>query len=113
MELKDGLNVIISSDCDCCNHLAYDSTGALYGCAEKEGVFTVREQEVLRRIREVGQRARGLKERIRNASTGGVAEAAERERAVEELEALRHIRAELEMERVAAADDRMRLLGHA
>lgn len=75
-------------------------------CADKKNIFTRREQEVLERIREASLRAVALKDEISRADERG------REAALLELERLRLLRAELEQERVAASDERMRLLGH-
>lgn len=98
------------SKCGCCETPADELHN--YGCKEKLGVFTVREQEVLKRIRDVKEQARHLKFRIRNLGrdqhdtpvlgqlTGGLAQ-------------LRRERAKLEEERLAAAEERMRRLGHA
>ena len=58
------------------------------------------------RIRESSLRASALKEEIR------LTDADRRETALQELERLRLLRAELEQERIAASDERMRMLGH-
>ena len=77
-------------------------------CADKRYVFTMREQRVLEKIRDASTRARVLKEEMRAPGMN-----AERlERAQRELDALRRQRAELEIERNDAAEERMRLLGH-
>jgi len=75
-------------------------------CADKKNIFTRREQEVLDRIREVSLRAGALKDEIKRS------DGPEREEALLELERLRQARAELEKERLAAWEERMRLLGH-
>jgi hypothetical protein len=75
-------------------------------CADKKNIFTRREQEVLDRIREASLRASALKDEISRADERG------REAGLLELERLRLIRAELETERLAASEERMRLLGH-
>ena len=75
-------------------------------CADKKNIFTRREQEVLGRIREASLRASVLKDEMRRTDERG------REAAMLELERLRLIRAELEKERLAASEERMRLLGH-
>ena len=77
-----------------------------FTCADKENIFTKREQEVLDKIREVSLRAGVLKEEISRMDKRG------REAALLELERLRLFRAELEKERLAASEERMRLLGH-
>lgn len=102
------------SDCGCCQvgGPLSDVNGAVYGCKEREGVFTHREETVLGRIRETALRVRALKAKLRDVerSAGGDSEAA---RAITaEIEALRKLRGELELERIAAAEERMRLLGH-
>jgi len=97
------------SDCCAC---PTDATQSAWsgGCAGKQNVFTKREEAVLDRIREVSMQARALKERIRDcdAIAGDSTEEAR-----SELERLRRVRGELEQERIAAAEERMRLLGHA
>jgi hypothetical protein len=75
-------------------------------CADKKDIFTRREQEVLDRIREASLRASALKDELSRTDEQG------REAAFLELERLRLLRAELEQERVAASEERMRLLGH-
>ena len=75
-------------------------------CADKKAIFTRREQEVLNRIREASLRASALKDEISRTNERG------REAALLELDRLRLIRAELEQERIAASEERMRLLGH-
>ena len=78
------------------------------GCQGREGVFTVREGEVLEAIREVSRRARDVKERLAGFSE----DVARRASLEEELESLRRERSRLEEERVAARSERMRFLGH-
>jgi hypothetical protein len=75
-------------------------------CADKKNIFTKREQEVLDKIREVSRRAVALKAEISRADEPG------RQAASLELERLRLFRAELEKERLAASEERMRLLEH-
>jgi hypothetical protein len=77
-------------------------------CADKRYVFTMRERRVLEQIRESSMRARALKEEMRAPGM----DSESRERAQRELDSLRQHRAELEIERNAAAEERMRLLGH-
>jgi len=81
------------------------------GCADKKYVFTRREQNVLTRIREAALRARTVREKIRSLA-GKESSAVLLEEALGELESLRQIRGELEIERIAAAEERMRMLGH-
>ncbi len=94
---------------ECCACAPLSGEGPTLSCAEKKYVFTYREQEVLRKIRESSMRAREIKERLRSM---GETDTAERAQVVRELDELRIIRAELEKERIAAAEERMRLLGH-
>lgn len=102
----------VRTDCDCCK-LADGEQAADYGCGERKAVFTLREQEVLKRIREAHERASELKERMRLIKGEEPAEQRAKADLKQELEALRRLRAELEAERVAAAQERMQLLGHA
>lgn len=81
------------------------------GCADKKYVFTRREQDVLGRIREASLKARAVKEQIRSLDRKESSSAL-REEAWNELERLRQLREELEIERVTAAEERMRMLGH-
>jgi len=83
-----------------------------YTCKEKLGIFTPREQRVLARIREWKTRVRELKDRI--AETRGTkADDSIPASLEEQLIELRKERALLEQERVSAAEERMRWLGHA
>lgn len=102
-------------ECGCCPADAAEisSNGEPYGCHERKTVLTYREERVLQKIREAHRRAKTLKERIlalEGEETRSAAE--EKGRALRELEALRNLRRELEEERLAAAEERMRLLGH-
>ncbi len=90
--------------CACDDKSMEPATGLT--CADKKNIFTGREQEVLARIREASLRARALKDEISRTDERG------REVALQELERLRRLRAELEQERLAASEERMRLLGH-
>lgn len=81
------------------------------GCEGKKDVFTKREQDVLEKIREASLQARALREKIRDLAADPAGRAL-REDAEHELERLRVLREELERERIAAAEERMRLLGH-
>ncbi len=100
-EIKDG-----GGCCACAPEAAALAEYAT--CADKRYVFTQREQRVLEQIREASMRARALKEQMR---TPGM-DAESLDRAQRELDGLRKQRAELELERTAAAEERMRLLGH-
>jgi hypothetical protein len=90
--------------CACNEETIRSSTGLT--CADKKNIFTKREHEVLDKIREASLRASVLKEEISRSDERG------REAALLELERLRQTRAELEEERLAASEERMRLLGH-
>lgn len=81
------------------------------GCEGRKHVFTKREEAVLARIREVSLAARTLKEKIHGFPGMGTGNGSY-EAAASELERLRSVRKELEQERVAAAEERMRFLGH-
>lgn len=100
-----------TSDCGCCR-LDSDKSGEPYGCSERSAIFTPREQEVLARIRSVGERARELKRSLRRSAHAGGSRSSLAFGEVEELENLRKMRTELEEERLAAAEERMRYLGH-
>jgi hypothetical protein len=91
--------------CGACDEKSMEPAAGLT-CADKKNIFTRREQEILDRIREASRRAGELKAKIRRADGHA------REAALLELEHLRTIRAELEKERLAAAEERMHLLGH-
>ena len=90
--------------CACEENTIESSTGLT--CADKKNIFTKREQVVLDKIREVSRRAVALKAEISRADEPG------RQAGSLELERLRLFRAELEKERLAASEERMRLLGH-
>ena len=112
MESKHDLKTVPPADCDCCQ-LSPDHEAQPYGCSERRLVFTHREQKVLKKIRELAQQARTIKERLKKDYAEGNTSSKAHNNAVEELDRLRLIRAELERERIAAAEERMRLLGHA
>jgi len=92
---------------DCCACLT-EAEEISYGCADRKYVFTRREHRVLGRIREASLRARAIKAIMRGRTPGDVV----LEEAEKELDDLRRLREELEIERLAAAEERMRLLGH-
>jgi TolA-binding protein len=96
--------------CGCC-HVGMDTSGETT-CAERSRIFTDREMEVLLRIREHRERAQELRKQI-GQSNGHPESLSLRKSALEELDRLRSERALLEEERLAAAEERMRLLGHA
>jgi hypothetical protein len=108
----DFLKIIEANEC-CCSQAVPDGNGATDECSKRSVVFTPREQNVLSRIREASERARILKRKINDFETRGFGDLEAHGRAVSELDELRRMRADLEKERVAAAEERMRLLGHA
>ena len=100
-----------SGGCDCCR-LSPESIPENYGCTERKEILTPREQEVLKRIREAGERARYLKKQLGQPRAVALS-AGDRKGIEEELGSLRQLRSVLEEERLAAAEERMRYLGHA
>jgi hypothetical protein len=98
--------------CGCCEleKDGKDGNGEVYGCTDRGTVLTHREEQVLRRIRETRQKAKDLKARIDLLTGNG---SSEKNEALRELANLRALRSDLEVERLAAAEERMRLLGHA
>ncbi len=100
-----------SSDCGCCE-LPSNIGLEDYGCNDRKYVVTPREQAVLKRIREASEMARALKNDMRRYE-GEPEDFEPKRKAMRELTELRRMRASLEEERVAAAEERMRLLGHA
>jgi hypothetical protein len=92
----------------CCACEEKEMVGVSSGltCADKKNIFTRREEEVLEKIREASRRASAIKDEISRADERG------RQAALLELEQLRQLRAELEGERLAASEERMRMLGH-
>ncbi len=111
MQTSIHLHMESNGECDCCLVLPEESDSR-YGCEERKAVFTRREQEVLRRIREASLRARAIREELRMAEEDQAGDPGARLRALSELDELKRLRADLERERIAAADERMRLLGH-
>lgn len=111
MEANLELRTEKSTDCGCC-HLSSDTVDGSYGCTDRSTVFTVREQEVLARIRAASDRAREIKRNFRQAALEGRTELAAGAGSLEELENLRKVRMVLEEERLAAAEERMLLLGY-
>ena len=97
-------------DTDCCCRAP--QTDFVFGCAEKKVVLTPREQAVLKRIREAAAEARAVKAELRALDATPLEKDPGRNSAMERLESLRLLRRELEAERVAAGEERMRLLGH-
>lgn len=114
MKSQTTLESAVDTGCDCCltGTDEPDGSGEPYGCHERKTVFTYREERVLKRILEARERAKALKERIPALTEAGSSGSTEKERVLRELENLRMLRQELEAERLAAAEERMRLLGH-
>jgi len=81
------------------------------GCADKRYMFTKREENVLNKIRETREKALAVKEKILTL-TRDESSPALMEEAQSELQRLRQVREELEAERIAAGEERMRMLGH-
>jgi hypothetical protein len=115
METKHELPILGLDNCGCCetSQLAADEGGEIYGCHEKATVLTHREEQVLKSIRELALKARNIKDKIRLLEEAGPVDSEAKQRAMEELQSLRLLRSDLESERIAAAEERMRLLGHA
>ncbi|MGA7874411.1 MAG: hypothetical protein WCA08_02015 [Desulfoferrobacter sp.] len=111
MQKSEELKHINEEQCGCCQ-LSSDKPEEKYDCASRSTVFTKREEKVLRSIRELGEKARELKKRIEQLSANQK-DSQEHLTALNELENLRQQRTDLEKERVEAAEERMRLLGHA
>lgn len=109
METNRSLSTLEGGGCGCC-HLSSDG-GTSYSCADRSRIFTPRELEVLQRIREYSGRARDVKREIENLG-GSYESLTLKKTALDELERLRAERSLLETERIAAAEERMRLLGH-
>jgi hypothetical protein len=116
VEFERDLAILGVDGCEeCCqtSDLAKDGLGEAYGCREKNTVLTHREEEVLKQIREISLEAKSIKEQMKRIDAAGAADEAARSRLGEELASLRQHRSQLESERIAAAEERMRLLGHA
>jgi hypothetical protein len=99
-----------AAECGCCQ-VSEDKAGG-WSCEERSKIFTAREMDILQRIREHGERAKELKVRIEKMN-GHTESLTLKKSALDELERLRSERALLEEERLAAAEERMRLLGYA
>ncbi len=74
---------------------------------------TLEEQHILAQIREVKEEAQGIKEAIRQLEGHAIPPVDELAALHDQLQALRLRRKSLEEQRVKAAHERMRLLGHA
>lgn len=114
MESKRHLPILGLDDCGSCltSAVDHDESGSVYGCHEKSTVLTQREEVVLNQIRELGLRAKSVKDQLRQFEGTPLGDVQEKKRLLEELEDLRRLRSELELERTAAAEERMHLLGH-
>jgi hypothetical protein len=110
METSILLNTVDTSACGCC-HMNED-TDLESSCAERSKVFTSREMEVLQKIREYSGRAREVRHLIEKMD-GNSESLSLKKSALDELDRLRAERTLLEKERLAAAEERMRWLGHA
>jgi hypothetical protein len=110
METGIELEMAGAAECGCC-HLSADMAGES-SCSERSKILTAREADVLQKIREHGERARELRKLIEqtNAQTEGLNL---KKTALDELDRLRSERVVLEEERLAAAEERMKWLGHA
>lgn len=115
MKFGDDLPIIGLDDCGCCQTADRDRDGGgeVYGCHEKSTVLTTREEEILKRIRELSLKAQGIKAKMKQLDADGAVDEEAKTALREELASLRQRRSELETERMAAAEERMRLLGHA
>jgi hypothetical protein len=116
VEFERDFEILGLDDCEeCCQtrDLEKDGRGEAYGCREKNTVLTNREEEVLKQIREISLKAKSIKEQMKRFDATGAADEAAKSRLAEELASLRRHRSQLESERIAAAEERMRLLGHA
>ena len=115
--MKPGHHIPIfgSDNCGCCEtgDPSKEESGTVYGCHEKSTVLTHREEEVLKRIRELGLKAKALRAQLKRIEDAKPLDLQAKQKAMEELESLRQMRAALDAERIAAAEERMRLLGHA
>jgi len=114
METGTELSLFPEVECDCCvvSHDHADEEEHVYDCSVRRTVFTQREERVLKTIRENSLRAREVRALIDRFDGGGSGDSEACRHAIEELETLRMSRLALERERLAAAEERMRLLGH-
>lgn len=114
MEIGHRARRFNETECGCCltDELFAPGSEEFYSCQDRQAVFTKREQRVLKRIREAGLQARNIKRQLTELKPDQAGYHELKEKLEKELEELRRVRAELETERVAAAEERMRLLGH-
>lgn len=110
MEMGMLLNGVDAGACGCC-HVSTDM-GSESSCFERSKIFTSREMDVLEKIREHSGRAKAVRRAIEQMD-GDSESLSLKKSALDELERLRAERTLLEAERLAAAEERMRLLGHA
>jgi hypothetical protein len=115
VDLEHGIPIFELDACGCCQTRdpARDEPGEAYGCQEKSTVLTHREEKILKHIRELSLKAKGIKAKMKQLGANSVADEAARTGLMVELEGLRRRRSQLEAERIAAAEERMRMLGHA
>ncbi len=115
MDMRFERPIIGGDDCGCCHTVApdRDGQGDGYGCHQKSTVFTNREATIIRQIRELSRQAQGIKAKLQQLNADSDPDEAARAAFEEELANLRQRRSALEVERMAAAEERMRLLGHA
>ena len=115
MDMRFERPIIGGDDCGCCHTVApdRDGQGDGYGCHQKITVFTNREATIIRQIRELSRQAQGIKAKLQQLNADSDPDEAARAAFEEELANLRQRRSALEVERIAAAEERMRILGHA
>ncbi|GLI35362.1 hypothetical protein [Desulforhabdus amnigena] len=115
MELGSIIPMASEKGCDCCEtgDAERDKNGEPFGCAQRKMIFTRREEEVLRRIREAREEAKSVKAKIDYIAEHESSNMEAWKKANKKLEELRRLRWELEKERIEAAHERMVLLGHA
>ncbi len=87
--------------------------GRATGVIRKTTVLTNREETILGQIRGLSRQAQGIKAKLQQLNADSDPDEAARAAFEEELANLRQRRSALEVERIAAAEERMRLLGHA
>ena len=81
-------------------------------CDALRDIITEQEQRILDRIREIHQQAQNLKEEIQRLAADGSGNQEAVVKSRQALEKLKKEREELEEQRIAAAHERMRGLGH-
>jgi len=115
MDMRFERPIIGGDDCGCCYTGApdRDGHGEGYGCHQKATVLTNREETILGQIRGLSRQAQGIKAKLQQLNADSDPDEAARAAFEEELANLRQRRSALEVERIAAAEERMRILGHA